>query len=141
MSELNVTVAGGKYTVIQREDGSTSVLRNGEPWAAYEGKPLGSLTLALAYAVSDLQAGVGGGWNFDISQAPRGRNIVTTRDGKNGPMSVTRFVPDRVIAASKCGKVTVSYFIPDEDRWCMFTHGEPPIAWRPWPEYPEIANG
>lgn len=52
---LNVTVADGKYTVIQRADGSTTALRYGEAWPAYDGKQVGNLALALAYEVQALR--------------------------------------------------------------------------------------
>jgi hypothetical protein len=35
-----------------------------------------------------------------------------------------------IIAASACGVVCVSYFIPDEKRWNMFAAGQQPVAWQ-----------
>ena len=82
-------------------------------------------------------------WNFDMSQAPRSKKVfshtVALKKGGN-PTGETKDIykleKDVIIAASKCGKVTASYYIPDEDRWCMFAKGELPIAWQPWPEHP-----
>lgn len=76
-------------------------------------------------------------WNYDINQAPRGRIVDQTVTDKHGKTkTVGRFERDVIIAASKCGKVTSSYFIPEQNRWCMFAEGELPIAWQPWPEHP-----
>lgn len=77
-------------------------------------------------------------WNFDISQAPRGKMVTQVQSRTKGDIEVTRFVPDRVILATKCGKRTLSQYIPDEDRWQMLAKGEQPIAWFPWPDYPEV---
>ncbi|MCB5205038.1 hypothetical protein LH464_21465 [Neorhizobium sp. T786] len=62
-------------------------------------------------------AGAGeGGWNFDMSTAPR--------DGTD------------IIATSKCGKVIKTYIVKvkgSTDRWAGFATGEEPVAWMPWP--------
>lgn len=78
------------------------------------------------------------GWNTDISQAPRGRDVTSVVDTPKGQRMVTRFIPSKVILATKCGKVTLSHFIPDEDggRWHMLAKGEEPVAWFAWPEFP-----
>jgi hypothetical protein len=55
-------------------------------------------------------------WNRNINEAPRDRHV---------------------ILASKCGKVTHSYWVAKEARWCMFNKGEAPVAWQPWPEHPD----
>jgi hypothetical protein len=75
-------------------------------------------------------------WNFDISEAPRGRMIATrTKIGAKEVDSET-FKPDRVILATKCGKVTLSRYFPKEGRWEMLGKNEQPVAWQPWPEHP-----
>lgn len=76
-------------------------------------------------------------WNFDMSEAPRGETVTRKQRGKHGEMDVSVFVPDLIIAASECGKVTLSRWLPDQDRWNMFTKDSPPIAWQPWPEHPK----
>lgn len=81
-------------------------------------------------------------WNFDISQAPKGYTFTETRKGKDGkeyPVQVFR--AQKIIAASKCGVVTASRWIPlnergDGGRWEGFTKDGPPIAWHPWPSHP-----
>lgn len=78
-----------------------------------------------------------GSWDFDISRAPKGNMVtryVATKDGKK-PFEA--FEADHVILATKCGKVTVSYWIPDESRWCMLSKGEEPVAWQRWPDHPD----
>ncbi|WP_322884224.1 hypothetical protein U8C35_07660 [Sinorhizobium medicae] len=80
--------------------------------------------------------GVVMGWNFDIASAPRGKKVsksITTNDGVKTFAAIER---EEVILASKCGKVTLSYWIQDQERWCMFKKGEEPVAWMPWPEHP-----
>lgn len=52
---MNVTVAGGKYTFIMRADYSTTALRYGEPWPAYDVTPPDNLHSALAAEVEDLR--------------------------------------------------------------------------------------
>jgi len=75
-------------------------------------------------------------WSKDVSKAPKG-HMETRKIGKN---MAEIFVPDRVILATKCGKVTLSYWHPEKDdkpgRWNMLNQGEEPVAWFPWPEYP-----
>lgn len=84
------------------------------------------------------------GWNFDISQAPRGRmvdqEVKNAAQCKAGITTVRVYEPDIILAASKCGKVMKSYFIPKENRWCMFASGELPIAWMPYPKHPNHVN-
>lgn len=79
-------------------------------------------------------------WNFDISQAPRGRTVNQARTIKGVDTEVAVFERDPIILATKCGKVTTSYYIPKEDRWCMLAKGEQPVAWMAWPEHPGAAE-
>jgi hypothetical protein len=78
-------------------------------------------------------------WNFNISEAPRGRSVTQLRTIKGKEVSVAVFERDPVFLATKCGKVTTSYFIPKENRWCMLAAGEEPVAWMAWPTYPQVA--
>jgi hypothetical protein len=49
MTETRIDVASGKYTVVLRDDGTSTALRYGEPWPAFAGQnQLGNLTTALA---------------------------------------------------------------------------------------------
>lgn len=75
-------------------------------------------------------------WNFDISQAPRGKTIQVERTiGKNTSM-IDVHVHDMIIAAGNNGVVTVSKWLPEAERWNMFTKAAPPLAWMPWPAHP-----
>jgi hypothetical protein len=78
------------------------------------------------------------GWNFDIASAPRGKTVSKTVNTNDGVKTFEVFERQEVILASKCGKVTLSYWIPDQERWCMFKKGEEPIAWTPWPAHPGV---
>jgi hypothetical protein len=74
------------------------------------------------------------GWSFDIKSAPHGRyEIKQRREG----IDTRVFVPERVILATKCKKVLLSHYIPEEKRWLMLGKGEQPVAWAPWPTHPE----
>ena len=53
-------------------------------------------------------------WNFNIDEAPR---------------------DEKIIVSTKCGKVTVSRYLPSEKRWEMLGKDEQPISWQPWPEW------
>ena len=75
-------------------------------------------------------------WNFDISQAPRGRYVVKARKIGKGEGDQRVFVPEPVIVATKCGVVTRSHYLPEQKRWAMLAKGEQPVAWQPWPEHP-----
>lgn len=78
------------------------------------------------------------GWNTDIKAAPHGRyEIKQRREG----VDTRVFVAERVILATKCGKVTLSHYIPQEKRWLMLGKNEQPDAWMPWPEHPNSARG
>lgn len=69
-------------------------------------------------------------WNHDIAAAPRGRYVL--RASSNGKGHVKTYERVEIIAASACGAVNVSYYIPDERRWSMYTADHPPIAWMPY---------
>lgn len=75
-------------------------------------------------------------WSYDISAAPRGKMVTQTVTVKGEERVRDVFVPAKVILATKCGKVTLSHYIPDEDRWLMLASGEHPVAWQAWPEHP-----
>ena len=77
-------------------------------------------------------------WNFNMDEAPRGTvRSVTRKSGKN-TVTIEEHVPERIIAAIGDGQgVTVSYWIPKDQRWNMFTKSVGPIAWMPWPKHPE----
>lgn len=61
MDLLNISVDNGKYTIIQREDGSGEILRNGEPWMSPLCNVQGSkMILAMAYEIEELRTKVAG---------------------------------------------------------------------------------
>ena len=82
-------------------------------------------------------------WNFDIDAAPRGttvRKVITNSKG----IDVARdtFLPDKVIVAASGRMVMVSYWMPPQEdrpngRWHGLAAAEKPIAWMPFPEFPE----
>lgn len=76
-------------------------------------------------------------WNFNMSTAPRGtpiQRIIQRPEGE--PAVVTTIKKEIIHAASSCGKVISTYYIDKEDRWCMFSKDDPPIAWCKYPDYP-----
>jgi hypothetical protein len=84
-------------------------------------------------------------WNFDISKAPRGSYVIKNRKFGSSPADTKVFQPDRLILATKCGKVTTSEYIPRHQRaggiWVearleFLATGEEPVAWQVWPEHP-----
>ncbi|NTB01608.1 hypothetical protein [Agrobacterium tumefaciens] len=81
-------------------------------------------------------------WNHDLSQAPRGKMVHSTRTVGDRVHEISDFVADHIWAASKCGKVIKSYWIPPvgkaAGRWSGFATGEAPIAWQRFvvPEHP-----
>lgn len=77
-------------------------------------------------------------WNFDMSQAPRGSLVTIDRQIGKNTATIEQHVPDLIIAAGRDGKtVTVSRWLPEADRWNMFSKAHPPIAWMPFPKHPE----
>lgn len=77
-----------------------------------------------------------GSWDFDMSRAPTGKTVKRSINTKDGVKEYDACEQEDVILASKCGKVTRSYWIPKEARWCMFAKGEEPVAWQMWPKHP-----
>lgn len=73
-------------------------------------------------------------WNFNLTDAPRGRTEIRTRTikGKNGEPDRTadysEFVPDEIWVATKCGKVFVTHWLDGAGRWNRLATGEDPIA-------------
>lgn len=79
-----------------------------------------------------------GAWRFDVENAPRGREVKLP--GPKGSMR-TVHQSEAVILASADGKtVTVSRWIPDENRWNMLGKNERPVAWMRFPTHPSQAS-
>lgn len=89
-------------------------------------------------------------WSHDISQAPRGKTIETTKTVKGEQRTVTHHSVEFVLAATPAGTVIQSYWIPprytqsgallEGNRWSGFNVGSDPIAWAPWPTYEPVAK-
>jgi hypothetical protein len=75
-------------------------------------------------------------WNFNISEAPKGHYEDVTRAVGKNTVTSSQHVPQRIIAAGNGGVVTTSRWLPDEERWEMFTKAVPPLAWQIWPDHP-----
>lgn len=72
-------------------------------------------------------------WNYNMSEAPKG----SYREVAIGKGTRKIHEPVRIIAAAPDSDVvTISNWLPDQERWNMFTKERPPIAWAPWPEHP-----
>lgn len=60
------------------------------------------------------------GWNFDIDAAPRGgEKTITGKVAGSRDYERKAHTKDRIFAAGTGGVVTVSYWIPDQERWNM----------------------
>jgi len=94
------------------------------------------------------------GWNYDMSQAPKGTTTTVKRKGPRGPIDVEIFTPAYVILAADDDwqTVTKSHWIPPFERdgyfadpskkhvagrWEFFAIGQQPLAWRPYPTHPK----
>lgn len=75
-------------------------------------------------------------WNFDMDSAPRGEVYTRVVSTKKGHKELPGFRYEKVILAGACGTVTVSRWLPEEERWEMFSKKENPIAWMAWPTSP-----
>lgn len=81
-------------------------------------------------------------WSTDFTDCPRGVEETTIRvvkvNGVEQQRTYKEFKPAHVWTASKCGKVILSYWIPDQNRWCGYTEKTLPVAWHPYfkPEFP-----
>jgi hypothetical protein len=57
-------------------------------------------------------------WNFNLTGAREQRAIIAAYPGAGKKRGVTRW-------------------LADQDRWEGMTKGQEPVAWQPWPDYPE----
>jgi hypothetical protein len=77
-------------------------------------------------------------WNYDMSAAPRGEYRDVHRKVGDRAITVSQHFPATIFVAANDGKtVTPSKWLPEQERWNMFTKDAPPIAWMPWPTHPE----
>jgi hypothetical protein len=79
-----------------------------------------------------------GDWNFNINEAPKGGIVETTIQTTKGERVTKQYVAPLIIAAGREGIVTASRWLPEAERWNMFSKDFPPIAWQPWPEAPDV---
>lgn len=78
-------------------------------------------------------------WNYNMDEAPKGTHReVSAGLAKDGSPKV-RKVYQRVNLLAADGSsdlVTITCWLPDQNRWNMFTKEHPPIAWAEWPTHP-----
>jgi hypothetical protein len=67
-----------------------------------------------------------------METAPKGR-LVEVKSGKGFRVAN---IADSVHTWRKDGHVTISYYIPNEDRWVGYTKDAGPDMWHPFPEPP-----
>lgn len=76
-------------------------------------------------------------WNFNMSEAPKGHTEKRSFSVRDREVTKDVHVPELIIAADPDSDVvTVSRWIPKEDRWNMFSKNRPPLAWKPFPKHP-----
>lgn len=95
-------------------------------------------------------------WSDDINAAPKGE-MVTTKfhqmvKGEPVERSRTKHVPTRILAVSACGKVCVTYWVPEKltqsgsilshGHWSGFAerheYGAGPVLWAAMPDAAEL---
>ena len=80
-------------------------------------------------------------WNYDISQAPKGLHETQEIEVKGKVQSRKIFEPERIIVACRDGAtVTLSHWLPTQERWLNLATDEVPTAWMLWPEHPEASE-
>lgn len=89
-------------------------------------------------------------WSTDMTKAPRGENVPRIMQvmvkGEAKEQTRYDFVPTRILALTKCGKVVPTYWIPgkagtlDGERWSGLNRGEQPLAWAAWPDADELTK-
>ncbi|MDB6454744.1 hypothetical protein [Falsirhodobacter sp. 20TX0035] len=79
-------------------------------------------------------------WNFDMASAPRGETRTEMRViGKKEVERSIHTAPTIFAAASDGQTVTMTRWLPKEERWVMFSKDHPPIAWMHLPSHPRPA--
>lgn len=83
-------------------------------------KPFDLNMTSIAALITSL---VDEGWNFDISEAPIDRPIMT---------------------ATQCDMIIKSHWLPDQERWLGYKAekkgGKLPVAWRNYPAHPHTLD-
>lgn len=83
-------------------------------------------------------------WNFDISQAPRGRNETRSQTVRGKTREYSVFVPDRLLVCAEDRKVYATYWLEPtrfcpSGRWAGWSEGQKAVAWMPFPKAPVMA--
>ena len=77
------------------------------------------------------------GWNFDMSQAPRGRIVQTSyRNAKGVLVQKSAWKSPIIFVAYDGDQVGVTKWLEDEQRWNGFTKNKDSDAWLPYPTHP-----
>jgi hypothetical protein len=45
-------------------------------------------------------------------------------------------VAPRIVTFTSAGELTITYWVPEGERWSMFSHKTPPTHWLPVPDLP-----
>ena len=69
-----------------------------------------------------------------IDTAPKG-NYRNVKCGKGWDKAV--YEPVYILVPTSDDKITMSYWVPTQERWSMFTKKTPPTHWMPLPEPPK----
>lgn len=77
-------------------------------------------------------------WFFDMSAAPRGEYVKSTVKSSKGPVEKETYQHVTIYLLGACKTVTHGKWLPDEERWEMFTKDVPPVAWMPLPTAPKV---
>lgn len=76
-------------------------------------------------------------WNFDMSQAPKGGEVVTKQMLGKNEVELSRYVSPLILAAGPTGGfVGVTRWDNKRGAWVYFSKDAPPIAWQPMPDHP-----
>lgn len=76
-------------------------------------------------------------WNFNIKECPKSYFVaVKTTDSLGREFEKQKVVEVPVILATSCETVTVSRWLPKEQRWNGLSKFEQPIAWCVFPTHP-----
>ena len=74
-------------------------------------------------------------WNYNMEEAPRSVEYTVKKQVGKTVKDVKKFEGRKIIATDG-DIVTVSWYLPKEDRWAMFATKQTPTAWQPWPDAP-----
>lgn len=78
-------------------------------------------------------------WNYNMDECPKSYIEPKTITDKNGVSRTVDNVIDMkvILASADCDTVTVSRWLPKEQRWNMFSKGQTPKAWMHYPAHPD----